>query len=38
VEGEQYDAEVVNRYKVAVVVLGAACALSILTIVLILVL
>jgi serine/threonine protein kinase len=36
--GEQYDAEVVNRYKVAVVVLGAACALSILTIVLILVL
>ena len=37
-EGEQYDAEVVNRYKVAVVVLGAACALSILTIVLILVL
>jgi len=32
------DADVVSRYKVAVVVLGAACALSILTIVLMLVL
>jgi len=35
-ESSEYGADVVNRYKVAVVVLGVACVLSVLTIVLML--